>query len=153
MSYSFDDQLKVGERGEERLDRCFSRFYQISPVPMELQRLGVDRIFNNKGIRFTVEYKTDLKACSTRNFFLETEVDSKPGWLFSSVAQVVIYYIPPDAYVLNLLALRQDIHNGFLKGEESKPIPNVGYQARGILVPITLVQWPLLVTVEKVGPL
>lgn len=153
MTYDFQEQLDIGERGEKRLDKFFSRFYKIDPVPMDLQRLGVDRVFNNNGIRFTVEYKTDLKACTTGNFFLETEVDGKPGWLYSSVAQVVVYYIPPTAYVLNLVALRQDVNNGFLTGEESKPIPNKGYEAKGILVSVKKVNWPLMITMEKVGAL
>ncbi len=150
--YDFKEQLKIGEVGERTLDAHFSKFYKIQAVPMELQLLGVDRIFfNPKGSRFTVEYKTDLIATTTRNFFLETQVNGKSGWLWSSVAQLVIYYVPPMAYILSLVSLRQDVQMEVIKGTPSKPVENDGYTAEGLLVPIDLIQWPIMVAVEKVG--
>lgn len=155
LMYTFKDQLAIGEKGEGKLDDYFAKYYDIEAVVMPLQKLGVDRIFFNRktGGRFSVEYKTDLIASTTRNFFLEIRVNGKPGWLLSSVAQLVIYYAPPYAYVLNTAALRADWSAGVISGELSKPVQNDGYVAEGILVPIPTVFAPALVTIEKVGML
>ena len=143
--YEFNVMLKLGEKHEADLDVYFSKWYRIERVNMELQRLGVDRLFNRPdGTRISVEYKADDTAARTGNAFIETvSVDNqnKPGWALSSIAQVLIYYIPPlqDIYIIRMLDLKMDIEK-LVSNHEVKQIPNGGYMTEGIPVSIDNLQ-------------
>lgn len=155
MTFNFKTQNEVGMRGERTLDDYFTKFYTIRPVPLDLQKLGIDRIFVNRrdGTRFTVEYKTDLKATHTGNIFLEYEVDKKPGWVLASVAQVLVYYVPPKAYLINMYSLRQDFTSKILSGPPSSEIPNPNYYALGVLIPLARLVYPVLINIINIGAL
>jgi hypothetical protein len=142
MTYDFNQQLTQGEQGEAVLDAFFSRFYDVAAVSMDWQRLGIDRIFTCKatGRRWSVEYKTDWKTAGTHNVFIETvsvDVAGKPGWVFASCAQLLVYYIPQwnKFYVWNLLDLRGMV-NRLAKKYDTKDIANNGYTTQGIPVPL-----------------
>jgi hypothetical protein len=132
--YSFRTQLEIGQRYEKLLDDYFeAEGYSLIVVPMELQRLGIDRIISKGGKTSSVEYKTDFTAMRTGNAFLETEVAGKPGWALKSIAQIIVYWIPPDVYFLDMAAIKSRSYESY---PLSPPIQNEGFVARGILVPI-----------------
>lgn len=141
--YDFSTQLNIGEGYEKTLDTYFSRFFRISIVPLQIQKLGVDRIFIYKGKpkrRFTVEYKADIKAAETHRIFVEIESNSttgKPGWAYSSVAQQLVYYIPPwnRAAIVSMLTLREAVIEWERKYEK-KLCRNSTYHSTGIVVPV-----------------
>jgi len=141
--YDFETQLTVGESYEKLLDRYFSQFFRVSIVPLTVQKLGVDRIFIFKGSpkrRFTVEYKADIRAAETKRIFVEIESNSntgKPGWAYSSVAQMLVYYIPPlkRAAIVNMLTLREAVPN-WLKQYDKKICRNRTYHSTGVVVPL-----------------
>lgn len=142
MIYNFKTQLELGEKYEKKLDAFFeAEGYSLTVVPMELQRLGIDRIIEKDGGKVSVEYKVDFTAIRTGNAFLETEVAGKPGWALKSVAQIVVYWIPPQVYFLDLAAIKSN-WNTWKAYPMSPPIQNEGFEARGFLVPIGVL--PLL---------
>lgn len=144
VEYDFNDKLKEGERYEGILDRFFARWYIIEKVHRELQRAGIDRIFTGKkdNMRFSVEYKTDIKAGETENIFIETvSVDktNKLGWVFSSIAQRLIVFIPStgEVFLADMNHLRDMKLKDWIQKYPKKSIPNDGYKTIGIPVPKT----------------
>lgn len=102
--YNFKEDYARGLEGEEFLDDFFARQYSeitITPVNIDTQRNGVDRIFSNEQRTWNVEYKTDYIAEKTQNIFLEMTVNHYPtpklGWVVGSQADILIYYIPKVA--------------------------------------------------------
>lgn len=140
--YEFDDQKKQGDAGAARLDAFFSRRYAIEPVGMEDEWRGIDRRFASKedGERFTVEYKTDLKAPYTHNFFVETvssDVSGRLGWAFTCQADYLVAYVPHDeiAYICKPSKIKGAV-KAWEKKYGTKSVPNKGYHTIGIAVPL-----------------
>lgn len=124
------------------LDGYFSSKYKILPVSMDMQRLGIDRIFEDRttGMRWAVEYKTDDAAETTNNVFVETvsvDTQNKLGWALTSCAQILVYYIPPRhmAYTFSLAELRARLAL-WKRAYGTKSAKNQGYATHGIPVPI-----------------
>lgn len=143
MTYNFESQLQKGETHEQTLDGYFSDRFTISPVSMDEQRHGIDRTFVNRetGATLKVEYKADSKAASTGNAFVETvSVDTthKAGWAFTSQADFLVYFVPPDAtaYVIRTPILKGKVV-GWSEKYPERSIPNNGYNTIGILVPLS----------------
>lgn len=143
MTYAFDEQLVVGATGEQRLDTAFGQWYDIAPATQAEQRQGIDRIYLRRkdGARFRVEYKTDHTAARTGNAFVETisvDTTNKPGWAYTSQADVLLYYIPGDelVYVWRLSKLRRHLER-WQTTYATRRIPNKGYATHGILVPLS----------------
>jgi hypothetical protein len=138
--YPFHTQQAQGEAGEAVLDRFFSRWYRIIPASAQHQRRGIDRVFVAGTRRIAVEYKSDSTAARTGNAFVETvSVDTagKPGWVYTSQADFLVYFIPPDdlVYVLRPATLRKALP-GWLRRYPVRAIPNAGYHTHGVLVPL-----------------
>jgi hypothetical protein len=138
--YPFHTQRAQGEAGEAILDRFFSRWFRIVPADRAQQRRGIDRIFVAGTRRIAVEYKSDSAAAKTGNAFVETiSVDTAhtPGWAYTSQADVLLYFIPPDGlvYVVKFSRLRQALP-GWLRRYPVRAIPNAGYRTHGVLVPL-----------------
>jgi len=71
--YGFHEQLAKGQVQEDRLDRHFSKWYDIITATKAQQREGLDRMFiDGSGREVSVEYKADFRAHSTGNFYVET---------------------------------------------------------------------------------
>ena len=140
--YSFDKQLIKGEdEGEKILDIFYGKRFDIQKVSMELQRLGIDRIWTDKtGYRNFVEYKTDFRASSSGKVFIETisvDTQDKLGWIYTSCAFVLIFYVPglKKAFITRIPAIRFCLKE-WLNEYEKKVIPNETYNTVGICVPI-----------------
>jgi len=160
--HTFKDSLTVGEQGEAVLDAYWKKFYDIIPVTMAEQRLGIDRIFVNKISRFcySVEYKTDFRTIQTGNVFIETwsSVNVKRGWGYTSLAQMLVYYVAEPgsigtAYSLTTITLKNALSE-WLAGEKynTAEVANGSYTSAGLLVPLAdfkqlahkedIVPWP-----------
>jgi hypothetical protein len=141
--YNFKDQLEQGKRAEGFLDHYFSRWYHIQPVALDVElRDGYDRLYRRKsdGEARKVEYKSDWLAADTGNAFIETisvYEQRKPGWIYTSQADILIYYIPPkgEIHMLALPMLRMIFPSWKLRYKEV-PAPNEGYKTYGVLVPM-----------------
>jgi len=146
----FSQSLEDSVTHEMALDAYFSgRGITVTPVDHDGQLSGKDRNFATPdNLTYTVEYKADSRASDTRNAFIETvSVDEQniPGWAYTSTADVLVYYIPPDniAYVLRMQSVKamvpvwtetyplQSVANVSQRGES--------YHTIGLLVPIRVV--------------
>lgn len=141
MIYKFDMQLKKGELQEERLDKFFSKWYSIRKASRKMQRTGIDRIYQRNGKQILVEYKSDWTASKTGNVFVETvsiDTENRPGWAYTSQADILIYFLPDDdlVYMLRMKDIRDHLEEWAGKYPE-KSIPNRGYCTHGLPVP----QW------------
>ncbi len=139
--YDFRTQLARGARGEAALDRLFARWYAITPATAAEQRQGIDRHFvAPPGRQLTIEYKTDWTAARTGKAFVETvsvDTANKPGWAYTSQAEHLVYFIPPDdlVYVLRFTVLREQLAR-WVRVYPGRAIPNRGYHTHGLLVPL-----------------
>jgi hypothetical protein len=148
--HNFADSLKVGEKYEKMLDEYFRQWFIVSEVSMDLQRLGIDRIFTKRksGERFTVEYKADEKAETTGNMYIETvsyrpksanslDKVEKKGWIYTSTAQLLVYFVPGwnRAYIMDMLTLRDKVNEKWAAHHRSVTVDNGDYEGEGILVP------------------
>lgn len=141
VAYDFDTQKQAGEISERYLDEHFARWYNIQQATPVQQRQGIDRIFTKpSGETLAIEYKTDWAAARTGNAFLELiSVDCRfvVGWAYSSCADVLIYLVPASAiYVIRFPQLRLQLPF-WTRKYPLRSVQNAGYQARGILVPLT----------------
>jgi len=157
--YKFREQLAKGEAHEKMLDKAFGKFYVVQKVSMDLQRHGIDRVFvaRKKPFRWLVEYKSDSKAAETGNAFVETvsvDKDNKPGWLYSTCAQIIAYFIPPwgRVYIVEVTRLRAIfIEDEWPNKCPERKIPNNGYNTVGLLVPLTELRQCCKTVLENVG--
>lgn len=139
--YRFDQQLAAGEQGEAYLDGFFMAWFTIRRASRDEQRQGIDRWFEDAtGRRLSIEYKTDSTAARTGNAFIETvSVDTahKPGWIHTSRADMLIYYIPPDGliYALRFARLRRVLPR-WEREYPKRSVQNDGYCTHGLLVPL-----------------
>ena len=141
--YTFEGQVKKGEKGENILDIFYIKRYRILQVSMELQKLGIDRIWIDEkiGFRHFVEYKTDFTAANTNKIFIETisvDKENKLGWAITSCARFLVIYVPTKiSYVAHMEAIHfylRDWQNLY----EKKVIENKSYFTIGICVPINI---------------
>lgn len=139
--YGFKTKLAEGEAHERFLDRYFTRSgFRILPATHDEQRQGIDRWFANcpRRLLMAVEYKADSTASKTGNAFVETvsvDVDHKPGWAYTSQADRLIYYIPPDGliYIVPFEVLRRKLPR-WITMYPGRVVANQGYNTHGILV-------------------
>ncbi len=87
-----------------------------------------------------MEYKTDHRAQTTGNAFVETisiDRDLKLGWAVTSESDLLLYYIPglELIYVIRFEALRAQLPR-WLRTYPIRSIQNQGYATHGILVPL-----------------
>lgn len=141
-SYTFGESLRAGSLGESRLDDFFSRWFDIQPVPMAVQRIGIDRLFigEQKGDALAVEYKTDTQGHRTGNAFIETvsvDNDGKRGWLWTTKADALVYYLSKGSrgYVLDPTDMRNQAYS-WTRRFRVKTATNPDYHSYGLLVPL-----------------
>jgi len=143
-TYNFEEQLEIGERHEKELDNRLENLticLRLEKLKVEEQiRWGIDRIFYSKaGNVFSLEYKTDLKAYSTGNFFIETISSDTPltrGWALKTLAQHILFYVPQEEKVWAVSAwhLKQKLKDWEEKYEEGICC-NETYNTKGLKVP------------------
>ncbi len=136
MGKVWEEKKPIGDRCEKILDTFFTgKGLSVKKVGEETDRLGIDRIFeNSSGMKYSVEYKSDLKAKTTGNFFVELRQRNKnDGWAYSCIAQRLVLFIPGrnELYILRTERLKDQLDSW----KDKFPIRECG-QAEGIIVPI-----------------
>jgi len=145
--HTWKETMTKGNLGEVTLDRYFhEKGYRLLKAGDATQRRGIDRKFIKGHIELTVEYKTDFKAGETGNAFIETESvrnanTEKKGWLLTTQAQVIVYYLPTRGKALWLSALdlksKYEYWHGCFRKSTAR---NDGYHSTGIIVPLEEVE-------------
>ncbi len=138
--YDFDRQRELGADGESVIRELFSRLFRIVNSASHEQREGIDFWFSHGGFDVAVEVKTDFTAGTTGNAFIETtsvDTSGKPGWAYSSRADFLLYYVPPNrvVYIMPMREIRK-LLPVWLKRYERRKIRNSGYFTEGVLVPL-----------------
>lgn len=141
--YEFHKQLSVGKRGEGELDRYLRstpEVWELHHFPA-LEKMGIDRIaLLHTGERISLEYKTDLIAGNTNNIFVETMSNKEKGvsgWAETSLAQLLLYYIPTKGLLLHveMLKVRRMLAT-WEKEFGRKVVKNTSWTGEGMLVPL-----------------
>jgi len=144
--YDFYEQLRKGQTGESLIAAYFSKRYEVIFATLLQQRQGIDFTFIHRKTRkrSTIQVKTDEKSAITGNAFLETiSVDNsggcleKQGWIFTSTATWLFYYIPQTSqlYIFELASLRASMPS-FARQYPTKTARNRDYRTHGICVPL-----------------
>lgn len=143
----FKNDLLRGDKGEAILDKYYQKYFIIKPVTAQEQRLGIDRIYTHKLLRYcySVEYKTDFRAHQTGNVFIETWSDKgkKRGWATSSLSQMLVYYVPGinTAYQTTMLTIKSKIAEWLQSYNEISVQNNTNgntWASAGLAIPIPL---------------
>jgi len=155
--YTFSEQLAKGEGYETVLDKYYGQWFSIQSVSMSAQKMGIDKVYTNimNGCKYTIEYKADEKTAKTNNVFVETvsvDTTNKPGWAYTSCAQILVYYLPQMGIAVrhtmtNIKALLKD----WLKKYPKVPCQNNGYKTWGVLVPLS--EFEKFAKIDKIDPL
>jgi len=95
--YNFEEQLKIGKKGEEIMGKYHAPFYIVTKTLLAQDKQGVDFIFTSYSTEYPwkVEVKTDQKSQDTGNLFMETiskDTTNKQGWAETSQCEVFIQY-------------------------------------------------------------
>jgi hypothetical protein len=112
--YDFDTQLSQGHTGEAEVIEFFKhldpdKFVVDVTDDSVMQRRGIDFIWMSRGcIGEFVNYEVKTDSYPAQNFFFETEVNGKPGWVDTCCADAVVYYFQKEgyAYILPMPELR-----------------------------------------------
>lgn len=144
-SFTFMEKLKEGEQGEDLMDDFFKTWFHIQKVSVQNQvKYHYDRDFilkTNQSTRFKIEYKTDLMAVRTGNFFVECDMsDGGRGWLYKTNADWIGVLIGSEIYLVDINVLRFNIlkNSEKYKKRNSRPTKkfNVSYHSTGYLMPL-----------------
>ena len=136
MATVWEEQKPIGEYHEKILDTFFSgKGISVKTVDIEGNRLGIDRIFENQeGRKHSVEYKADIKAGETGNFFIELKQrEGNDGWAYSCVAQRLVLFIPGrnELYILQTERMKDQLDSW----KDKYPVRSCG-AAEGLIIPI-----------------
>ena len=145
--YSFDESLKVGELGEDKILRFLQEQDGVVDVldlrnSKTAQRKDIDFLVKTNDFRFTVELKTDTYRSG--NFFFETvsAIETRSlGWTLKSRANLLAYYfIKTDTlYLLQMSDIRaivkDDTFQVYKKTVKNR-FSNGIYTSEGLAVPI-----------------
>lgn len=142
MGRDWERAKERGEAGEKLLDGWFrAQGYRLAPADKAAQLCGIDRFFTQGEMITSAEYKTDFLAHKTGYAFIETASDVErmiPGWLYSSLAQVLAYWVPGQGvlYVHSMLRLKRAIGKFIPLGYSRRVCRTEDRESKGILLPL-----------------
>lgn len=143
--HKFSDKLAQERIQSEILDKNFSEQHYVLPVPLELDKKGIDRVFVSRETYepMTMEYKNDFRAAETGNAFIEVcsvhkEECEKLGWAHTCNAEFLVYHVVGDAvaYIVDVELLQAKVDEWRKLHREAKSF-NPTYHSVGILVPLS----------------
>jgi Holliday junction resolvase-like predicted endonuclease len=143
MAYGWRNQLAVGAAGEARVaDWLETQGWLVADMTddRDEQRRDVDFLLYRDGHAYTAEVKTDTHA--PKAMFVELAVDNKPGYIFKTRAEVLLYCFPEHdlVYWLEVPALLRYLYQQGSRFDVKVVTSRNGkrtWQAEGIVVPLT----------------
>jgi hypothetical protein len=136
------------------LDKNFMEQHYVIPVPLELDKKGIDRVFVSRETfePMTIEYKNDFRSAETGNAFIEIcsvhkEECEKEGWVYTCEAEFLVYHDVGNkvAYIVDVENLQYKVDDWIRLYQEAKSF-NPGYHSVGILVPMSEIKDIAIVT-------
>lgn len=99
-SYSFSGKLAEGEKAEQFIARCMSKFGQVHLVSsMAFQKVGIDAFMSTERWGYTsLQFKQCRQAQKYGNAFVELEILNEKkektdiGWAYKTTANHVVYW-------------------------------------------------------------
>jgi hypothetical protein len=142
MSFGWRSQLAVGAVGEARVsDWLDAQGWLVVDLTTDKdeQRRDVDFLLYRDGKTMTAEVKTDTHK--PKNLFLELSVGGKPGYVFKTRAEVLLYAFPERdlLYWLEMPKLLHWVHRHGSTFDLKIVTSRNGtreWQAEGIAVPL-----------------
>lgn len=143
MVHDFDDSLKRGHDGEDRVVRFLADEFghKLRPSSKAEQFRGIDYHVHDPstGRRFTIEIKTDEVAQHTDNIFVETvsnDTTGRKGWAYTCKADFLLYWVKgiDVVYVVQPRKLLTRLDEW--KKYRQAGAQNRGYRTLGRLVPM-----------------
>jgi hypothetical protein len=148
--HGFDERLADGQQGEEFVRQWLGRWGTVAMVTdMPTQRRGIDMYLlpHNGSEAITIEVKTDIRAKETGRAYIETasvvtpDGVQKMGWLYTSEADRLVYYIPgQEILVLHLGSIKLELVDNQWQKYMFATAENEGYRSQGLLMPLHLLR-------------
>ena len=125
---------------------CVAIFFCLAR-PINQKELWISLALEAITIFFTIlheQRESDWKAAVSSNMFLETvSVDTYdiPGWAYTSIAQYLLYFIPPANifYMLPMAEIKRKLSD-WLVGRNPIRVRNREYSAYGVLLPLPIIR-------------
>ena len=142
MSYQFNQQHLVGQKGERMLDRWLVRYYDILPATRRQEQRGIDRIARHKLTRVVLNFQYKADTYTTGNAVIETisvddGVNQKPGWAVNCSADYLFYLLLESKLVYILQpSVIQSCLDQWKQQYTHTSVENEGYRTHGLLVPL-----------------
>lgn len=145
--YGFEEKRIQGEEGETKMDNFFRDWYHIEKIPVfnQLNDKKYDRLFiekDNPKNQYKVEYKNDILALKTKNFFIETESyrGLQNGWIYKTGSDWMSVLVGNKIYLVQTLNLKlffEKSKNNYQHKETKKTVTNrSSYCSAGYLMPL-----------------
>jgi len=140
--HSFATSRAVEDVHAEKLDQWLKATYpDMRPATRVEQFRGIDRVAMSEQGVVTLDYKCDTRGMSTGRMFLETvsnSVTKRPGWLLTSEADWLVYYVVPDEVWMFLFANIRGAIANWRQTYGERSARNEGYDTLGVCVPFSV---------------
>ena len=138
--YTFSTQLQIGKVAESLVENYLSRVYHVKESSKEEQSIGIDFWFgrHKKVLPVSCEVKLDNYSQKNGNFFLETQLPNKKGFVHTCMADFIFLCIglTGECIVTTPSILRHRV-NYWQKSYPSKTCYNKnGYWSVGVITPL-----------------
>lgn len=136
--HDFAEKLAEGQAAEQRVALYLNKVHDLglTRAGRVAQRRGID--YHDKAGR-SFELKADSVADKTGNAFIETwSVNrEKPGWLWTSQADWLLYYVPPTGLLMKVGLPLLRAHVFVFAGQyPERSAQNVRYRSHGLCMPL-----------------
>jgi hypothetical protein len=152
MVHQFAASQGVERRWAPTLDRWLREAYDLREATMDEQWQGIDRVAVTPEGPVGIDYKCDERAARTGNLFFElvsNDVTGREGWVFSSRADWLAYFIVPDEVWMFLFRRVRSRLPAWWMRYPLRAALNDGYRTQGVCVPRSMARR----TVEYVASL
>lgn len=109
---------------------------------MAEQWRGIDRVVTTPAGAVGLDYKCDERAQQSGNVFLEmvsNSVTGRLGWMRTSEAEWLVYYVVPDRVLLCRFARLRPLLAAWAARYPVRAAHNVAYDTLGLCVPVAVV--------------
>ena len=140
----FDEKQRQEKIFNRHWDSYFNRYYFIFEAGLDLDLMGVDRVFVNRktGIPTTIEYKNDIMAGKTGRVFVESKANvefNTDGWIFTCKAMKLLIAVPTvgQVYICDTARMRAEFPKWLEKFGTRKAF-NGRYESEGVCLPLSV---------------
>lgn len=141
--HQFARSQQVETRWARVLDAWLRESYEVREATVAEQWRGIDRVVVAESGLVTLDYKCDERAQQTGRLFIETvsnSVSRRPGWVHTSHADWLVYFVVPDAVWMFQFARVRQMLPRWLCTYGERSARNLDYATLGVCVPMAVVR-------------